>query len=163
VAYKMVAERDDQKVIKERASALIVLANARVWESEGWQVMITDAEGKDFDPSGFEKLLGPGYNWSPQEPLSSLQHQAMSLVPQTEEIPVEEIPAEETAQAAAPEAEPETLETERLQAEAFDEFASIEETGDDEAFARLEETDEYADFEPFEEIEEREDELEPHH
>ena len=45
MAYKMVAERDDQKVIKERASALIVLANARVWESEGWQVMITDAEG----------------------------------------------------------------------------------------------------------------------
>ena len=46
LAYTMVAERDDHKVTKERTSALILLANARVWASEGWQVVITDADGK---------------------------------------------------------------------------------------------------------------------
>ena len=156
MAYRMVAERDDQKVIKERASALILLANARVWESEGWQVMITDAEGKEFDPAGFEKLLGPGYTWSPQEPLSLLpQYQATALQPQE----AEEASAEETGQAsdAALEAETETLE-----AGSFDELASIEETEHGEELEPLEETDEYDEFEPFDE-EEFEDELEPHH
>ncbi len=119
MAYRMVAERDDQKVIKERASALILLANARVWESEGWQVMITDAEGKEFDPAGFEKLLGPGYTWSLQEPLSlSPQYQATALQPQEPE----EASTEETGQAsdAALEAETETLEAGRSDELEFD-------------------------------------------
>jgi hypothetical protein len=153
----MVAERDDQKVIKERASALILLANARVWESEGWQVMITDAEGKEFDPAGFEKLLGPGYTWSPPEPLSSWpQYQATALQPQE----AEEASAEKTGQAsdAALEAETETLE-----AGSFDELESTEKTEHDEELEPLEETDEYDEFEPFDEAEEFEDELEPHH
>jgi hypothetical protein len=155
VAYRMVAERDDQKVIKERASGLIVLANARVWESEGWQVIITDAEGKEFDPAGFEKLLGPGYAWSPQEPLSlSPQYRMMAIAPQAEEISTEEA---EHAADAAPESEVETLE------DSFDELESIEETEHDEELAPLEETDEYDDFEPYDETEELEDELEPHH
>jgi len=168
VAYKMVAERDDQKVIKERASALIVLANARVWESEGWQVMITDTEGKEFDPAGFEKLLGPGYAWSPQEPLAlSPQYQAMALVPQTDLVPeaelapeAEEASTEEAGHAADAASE---TEAETLEAENFDELESIEETGHDEQLEPLEETDEYDDFEPFDETEALEDELEPHH
>jgi len=168
VAYKMVAERDDQKVIKERASALIVLANARVWESEGWQVMITDAEGKEFDPAGFEKLLGPGYAWSPQEPLAlSPQYQAMALVPQTDLVPeaelapeAEEASTEEAGHAADAASE---TEAETLEAENFDELESIEETGHDEQLEPLEEADEYDDFEPFDETEALEDELEPHH
>jgi hypothetical protein len=57
VAYKMVAARENQTVRNERASALITLANARVWASEGWQVTITDANGKEFDPAGFEGVL----------------------------------------------------------------------------------------------------------
>jgi hypothetical protein len=153
----MVAERDDQKVIKERASALILLANARVWESEGWQVMITDAEGKEFDPAGFEKLLGPGYTWSLQEPLSlSPQYQATALQPQEpEEAATEEIgPASD----AALEAETETLEAGRS-----DELESIEEAAHGEELEQFEETDEYDEFEPFDEAEEFEDELEPHH
>jgi hypothetical protein len=28
-----------------------------VWASEGWQVTITDADGKEFDPAGFEGVL----------------------------------------------------------------------------------------------------------
>src|ERR1700755_417291 len=115
----MVAERDDQRVIKERSSALIVLANARVWESEGWQVMITDGEGKEFDPAGFEKLLGPGYTWSPQEPLPpSPQFAAMALTPQAEET----VPAE-TAHAS--EAVP-LVESEQLAAARFDEIEDTE-------------------------------------
>ncbi len=180
MAYRMVAERDDQKVIKERASALIVLANARVWESEGWQVMITDTEGKEFDPAGFEKLLGPGYAWSPQEPLAlSPQYQAMALVPQTDLVPqadlapeadlvpeaelapeAEEASTEEAGNAADAASE---TEAETLEAENFDELESIEETGHDEELEPLEETSEYDDFEPFDETEALEDELEPHH
>jgi hypothetical protein len=53
----MVAQRENQTIRNDRNSALIVLANARVWESEGWQVTITDANGKQFDPAGFESLL----------------------------------------------------------------------------------------------------------
>jgi hypothetical protein len=57
VAYRMVAERENQTIRHERKSALIILANARVWQSEGWQVTITDADGKAFDPAGFERSL----------------------------------------------------------------------------------------------------------
>jgi hypothetical protein len=57
VAYKMVAARENQTIRNERSSALITLANARVWASEGWQVTITDADGREFDPAGFEGVL----------------------------------------------------------------------------------------------------------
>ena len=30
----------------ERSSVLIAIAKARVWASEGWQVVVTDSEGK---------------------------------------------------------------------------------------------------------------------
>jgi len=69
----MVAERDDQKVTKQRTSALILLANARVWASEGWQVEITDADGKQLDPAGFENWLTPVES-SPLQPESSTAH-----------------------------------------------------------------------------------------
>jgi len=57
VAYMMVAARENQTIRNERTSALITLANARVWASEGWQVTITDADGKEFDPAGFENVV----------------------------------------------------------------------------------------------------------
>ncbi len=57
MAYKMVAARENQTIRNERTSALITLANARVWASEGWQVTITDADGKEFDPAGFENAV----------------------------------------------------------------------------------------------------------
>ena len=115
--------------------------------------MITDAEGKEFDPAGFEKLLGPGYTWSPQEPLSLLpQYQATALQPQE--------PEEEAGQSADATVEDET---ETLESGSFDERESIEESEHDEDLEPLEETDEYDDFEPFDDAEEFEDELEPHH
>src|SRR6266436_2851707 len=42
----MVAERGNETVKSERTSSLITVARARVWASEGWQVTITDDEGK---------------------------------------------------------------------------------------------------------------------
>ena len=39
-----------------RQSLLIAAAKARVWASEGWEVVVTDGEEKTLDPADFEKL-----------------------------------------------------------------------------------------------------------
>jgi hypothetical protein len=57
LVYKMVAERGNETVKSERTSSLITIARARVWASEGWQVTITNDEGKVFAPAEFENLL----------------------------------------------------------------------------------------------------------
>ena len=57
LAYKMIAERDNETVKVERKSSLIIVAKARVWASEGWQVVITDADGKSYAPAEFDRLL----------------------------------------------------------------------------------------------------------
>jgi len=54
----MLAERDNEKVHSRKISAYIAVAKARVWASEGWQVVLTDDEGKTFTPAEFEKLCG---------------------------------------------------------------------------------------------------------
>lgn len=59
LAYSMIAERDNETVKVERTSSLIIVAKARVWASEGWQVVITDANGKAFTPDEFDSLSGP--------------------------------------------------------------------------------------------------------
>jgi hypothetical protein len=53
----MVAERGNETVKSERTSSLITIARARVWASEGWQVTITNEEGKVFAPAEFENLF----------------------------------------------------------------------------------------------------------
>jgi hypothetical protein len=53
----MVAERDNETVKIERNSSFVVVAKARIWASEGWQVVITDADGKSYAPSEFDQLL----------------------------------------------------------------------------------------------------------
>lgn len=55
--YTMIAERDNEKVRKTRDSALIVLANARLMESDGWQVVISDDAGNNFDIKAFDSAL----------------------------------------------------------------------------------------------------------
>jgi hypothetical protein len=57
LAYQIVAVRENETVKCERASVLIAIAKARVWTSEGWQVVITDQDGKTLDPAEFNKLL----------------------------------------------------------------------------------------------------------
>jgi hypothetical protein len=56
LAYKMIAERDNATIRVERQSRLIIVAKARVWASEGWKVVVTDSEGKSYQPEEFEKL-----------------------------------------------------------------------------------------------------------
>ena len=57
MAYQIVAVRENETVTCERMSVLIAIAKARVWTSEGWQVVITDAEGRTLEPAEFDKLL----------------------------------------------------------------------------------------------------------
>jgi hypothetical protein len=44
-------------VRSERVSELIAIAKARVWASEGWLVVISDGNGKSFEPAEFDDLL----------------------------------------------------------------------------------------------------------
>ena len=55
--YKIVAERDVETVRTDRASLLIAVAKARVWSSEGWNVVVTDGDGTLLDPAEFDRLL----------------------------------------------------------------------------------------------------------
>jgi hypothetical protein len=57
LAYRMIAERENEKVNVERESRLLIVAKARIWASEGWKVVVTDGEGKSYEPAEFEKLL----------------------------------------------------------------------------------------------------------
>lgn len=57
MAYQIVATRENETVKCERDSVLIAIAKARVWASEGWQVSVTDAEGKTLEPAEFDRLL----------------------------------------------------------------------------------------------------------
>ena len=41
----MIAERENETVRIERESTFIIIAKAKVWASEGWQVVITDKDG----------------------------------------------------------------------------------------------------------------------
>lgn len=68
MAYTMIAERDNQKVRKQRESALIVLANALMLQSEGWQVVIVDGDGADFEPRAFEASLAKRFSWYQVKP-----------------------------------------------------------------------------------------------
>jgi len=54
LAYQIVAVRENETVSWERISELIAIAKARVWRSEGWQVVITDDEGRTLDAAEFE-------------------------------------------------------------------------------------------------------------
>jgi len=57
LAYQIVAVRENETVRYERTSILIAIAKARIWSTEGWQVYITDGEGRMLEAAEFEKLL----------------------------------------------------------------------------------------------------------
>ena len=56
MGYQIVATRENETVRYERNSVLIAIAKARVWISEGWDVVITDKEGQTLEPGEFDKL-----------------------------------------------------------------------------------------------------------
>ena len=55
MSYKIIATKEDQTMRSVRQSLLIAAAKARVWASEGWEVVVTD--GRMLDPADFEKLF----------------------------------------------------------------------------------------------------------
>ena len=57
MAYKMIAERENEKVNVERESRLLIVAKAKVFSSEGWSVVVTDGEGTKYQPAEFDRLL----------------------------------------------------------------------------------------------------------
>ncbi|MBR0692923.1 hypothetical protein [Bradyrhizobium lablabi] len=57
MTYMMIAERENETVRVERASSFIIVAKAKIWASEGWQVVITDKDGRSYQPTEFDKLL----------------------------------------------------------------------------------------------------------
>ena len=57
MVYRIVSERDNAKVTTERNSLLVAVARARVWASEGWQVVVTDGDGKVIEAADFDQIL----------------------------------------------------------------------------------------------------------
>ena len=57
MAYQIVAVRENETVRWKRISVLVAIAKARVWTSEGWQVVITDEEGKTLESAEIDKPL----------------------------------------------------------------------------------------------------------
>ncbi|WP_041798454.1 hypothetical protein [Rhodopseudomonas palustris] len=54
--YTVTATRQDEKMQSVRNSSLIALAKARVWESEGWRVMIATPDGRQHDIAQLDEL-----------------------------------------------------------------------------------------------------------
>jgi hypothetical protein len=122
VAYTMVAKRDDQKVSKQRNSALIVMASARIWESEGWDITVTDADGKEFDLAGFEETLAQPSSWLSPRPVPAPEVQpADHLESNDEPAELEVEPTVAEAEHSEVEAEHSDEEVEYAEAEASDE------------------------------------------
>ena len=57
MAYRIVAERDNETVRMDRTSSLMALANARVWASEGWDDTIIVRDEDEFSPAQADRLL----------------------------------------------------------------------------------------------------------
>ena len=57
MAYRMIAERENETVKVERESRLMIGFKAKIFASAGWKVVVTDGEGKSYEPPEFEKLL----------------------------------------------------------------------------------------------------------
>jgi hypothetical protein len=126
----MTAERDNEKAKSRNTSLFIAVAKARVWASEGWQVVVTDGTGKTFTPDEFEGLCGfpaPKLQHFPAKPPASEAEQpaaetapfgakvrstaAEAALPETKVGPPE-------AEAKPPEAEAEPLAAAMEQSEA---------------------------------------------
>lgn len=106
MAYTMIAERNNQKVRKERESALIVLANARMMQSEGWNVVILDGAGTDFDPRAFEASVAKTFSWYEVKPEPVVRESAAE--PAYEQLEAEALV---TAELEAEDLEAEALES----------------------------------------------------
>ncbi|GLH75146.1 hypothetical protein SSBR45G_00540 [Bradyrhizobium sp. SSBR45G] len=119
MAYTMIAERESQKIRKQRESALIVIANAQVMAAEGWTVVITDEDGNILPLAEFEAGLSQKFS-------SWYKAKSRPVVPTT--IPGPNLFAEP----AADEAEPEAVVAAELAAEQVESTAAeVQEIAED--------------------------------
>lgn len=87
--YTITAVRQDEKMQSVRHSALIAAAKARIWESEGWHVVISDPDGRACEAGQFDQRAAPAKSepmpheteaaGSPDEPGSATLTQATPL------------------------------------------------------------------------------------
>jgi hypothetical protein len=70
----MIAERDNEKAQSRSVSLFIAAAKARVWASEGWDVVVTDETGKKFSPAELEDLCSPEPRKARQAPAQTDGH-----------------------------------------------------------------------------------------
>jgi hypothetical protein len=56
MAYRIVAERNDETVRMDRSSALVAVAKAKVWASEGWKVTIIVGDENQIAPADARSL-----------------------------------------------------------------------------------------------------------
>jgi hypothetical protein len=57
MAYRIVAERENETVRMDRMSSLMAMAKARVWASEGWEVTIIVRDEDELAPVESDRLL----------------------------------------------------------------------------------------------------------
>ena len=57
MAYRIVAERENETVRMDRMSSLMAVAKARVWASEGWEVTIIVRDEDELAPVESDRLL----------------------------------------------------------------------------------------------------------
>jgi hypothetical protein len=57
MAYRIVAERDNETVRMDRMSSLMAVAKARVWASEGWEVTIIVRDEDELASGETDRLL----------------------------------------------------------------------------------------------------------
>lgn len=57
MTYKIVARKEDTTVRSERNSLLIAAAKARIWAEEGWDVSVTDSEGRKLERAELDNLF----------------------------------------------------------------------------------------------------------
>ena len=57
MVYRIVAKRENETVRSERNSLLIAFSKARIWTSEGWDVVVADGDGTPVDPAEYDKFL----------------------------------------------------------------------------------------------------------
>ena len=57
MAYRIVAERENETVRMDRVSSLMAVAKARVWASEGWEVTIIVRDEDGSAPVEADRLL----------------------------------------------------------------------------------------------------------
>lgn len=56
-AFTIQASRDDETVTTVLIGPTITVAKARMLHKQGWQVHVTDADGRQYGPEKFHRLL----------------------------------------------------------------------------------------------------------